>query len=348
MAATKATVSEKAAALLASVVETLQHKKDAYTADLAAIRLPDTKNERAYYRALDRRREIERDITSLDQAIAHIKTYNNLFYMYDPLGLFGKSLQSVSSVASGAHGSVDIVKQGPTLYYRKIVKAPITSFAACLQELDMNRFVTARIPLHVSNLCAGTVRIVPTTTSVHFEQLFAFLPGSDIVTFSETRRITHVDAARIYCMAMEAIEALHAIGIVHRDIKPDNLFLETGADGAPVRVRLIDFGVSEHYAAHDKFLAQGTPNYSRYNLMFRDPSKNLYTGRISYQNDKDAMKLFWEDWMGKDIPRPVCTASERNAATRVAASVPLPVSPKPSMGGRRTRRQRGKYTRRRR
>ena len=55
----------RVAALLASVVETLQHRKDAYADDLAAIRLPDTNNERAYYKACDKRRGIKQDIASI-------------------------------------------------------------------------------------------------------------------------------------------------------------------------------------------------------------------------------------------------------------------------------------------
>jgi protein kinase-like protein len=38
---------------------------------------------------------------------------------------------------------------------------------------------------------------------------------------------------------------VHGVGIVHRDVKPDNVFLERGEGGARERVRLIDFGVSK-------------------------------------------------------------------------------------------------------
>lgn len=336
------------AALLASVVDTLTHIQTQYTQNLASMRLPDKKNERAYYKALDRHRELEHDIASLAQAIAYIQTHSLLHYTHDPRALFAASLPRVAPVASGAFGTVDIVLHPRTgkRYYRKIVgKGHVATFADCMQELAMNRFVTTRIPDAVSRLEAGRIHIVPTTRTVYFEQLFEYLPGSDIVTYSERHRITKDEAVRIYCMAMRAIEALHSVGIVHRDIKPDNLFLETDADGVPVRVRLIDFGASEYYSAKGRFLARGTPNYSRYNLMFRDPSKDLYTGHLSYQNDKDAMDLFWRQWMGSATPAPAC-ASHTAASIAAVAEVPLPVSPAASLGGGGTRRRR-RQTRRR-
>jgi serine/threonine-protein kinase len=44
--------------------------------------------------------------------------------------------------------------------------------------------------------------------------------------------------------ACEALAEAHAIGIVHRDIKPGNLFLTERADGSPC-VKVLDFGISK-------------------------------------------------------------------------------------------------------
>ena len=65
----------------------------------------------------------------------------------------------------------------------------------------------------------------------------------------------------LYVGAMPAAEALvsaqqactavgraHAVGVVHRDLKPTNLFLTHGADGAPL-LKVLDFGVSKLTAA---------------------------------------------------------------------------------------------------
>ena len=44
--------------------------------------------------------------------------------------------------------------------------------------------------------------------------------------------------------ACEAIAEAHAIGIVHRNLKPSNLFLSARRDGSPV-IEILDFGISK-------------------------------------------------------------------------------------------------------
>ncbi|HHH30401.1 MAG TPA: serine/threonine protein kinase, partial [Polyangiaceae bacterium] len=59
-----------------------------------------------------------------------------------------------------------------------------------------------------------------------------------------------------------ALEVAHANGVVHRDLKPDNIFLETVA-GCDV-VKLIDFGIAKHETASSLTVPGavfGTPHY---------------------------------------------------------------------------------------
>jgi serine/threonine-protein kinase len=73
-----------------------------------------------------------------------------------------------------------------------------------------------------------------------------------------------------------ALEAAHAVGVVHRDVKPGNVFL---VDGAP-RVRLVDFGLArkvtlaegDSLAATRTGMVVGSAGYIAPELLLGDPA----------------------------------------------------------------------------
>jgi serine/threonine-protein kinase len=73
------------------------------------------------------------------------------------------------------------------------------------------------------------------------------------------------ELAVIVTQACKALSRAHAAGIIHRDIKPDNIFLCRTDDGEPF-VKLLDFGVAKLGGAGDLHMTQtgmvvGTPYY---------------------------------------------------------------------------------------
>jgi eukaryotic-like serine/threonine-protein kinase len=72
-----------------------------------------------------------------------------------------------------------------------------------------------------------------------------YLDGKDLAAVLAERGPLPVEEAVLYVLqAAEALAEAHAAGIVHRDVKPANLFLIRGVDGAPC-IKLVDFGVAK-------------------------------------------------------------------------------------------------------
>ncbi|MBN1770703.1 MAG: protein kinase [Deltaproteobacteria bacterium] len=72
-----------------------------------------------------------------------------------------------------------------------------------------------------------------------------YLEGESLgAHLTQTPRLPVKDAIGIIVQALSALAPAHRRGIVHRDIKPDNLYIVLDEDGKPT-VKLLDFGISK-------------------------------------------------------------------------------------------------------
>lgn len=102
-------------------------------------------------------------------------------------------------------------------------------------------------------------RLVSAIESAHIVQIFdtgetdtgepflvmEFLQGEDLA--SRIRRLGRLgvqNAASITAQALRGLKRAHAAGVIHRDLKPHNVFLVEGEDGK-THVKIVDFGLSK-------------------------------------------------------------------------------------------------------
>ena len=131
-------------------------------------------------------------------------------------------------------------------------------------------FVRKRIPSRLARRgvwgtlaecdCARLPRVIATYEMPdEFVVVCDFVPGENLVQLLSARgRLAEKDAARLVAQLCEAAAALHAHGIIHRDISPTNVIV--AADGA----HLIDLGIARFRAegaTHDT-TQLGTPGFA--------------------------------------------------------------------------------------
>jgi serine/threonine-protein kinase len=93
-----------------------------------------------------------------------------------------------------------------------------------------------------------------------------FLEGESLSQRVERKgRLSQEETLQIGVQILEALAAAHRHGVIHRDLKPDNIFL-VPAGGRGDRVKILDFGIShKEDEAHAKLTVTGsvlgTPHY---------------------------------------------------------------------------------------
>ncbi len=91
--------------------------------------------------------------------------------------------------------------------------------------------------------------------------------------FERREKLEAGEAAEICKQLLAGVAALHAGGVIHRDLKPNNVILEPGSSG--LHVSIMDFGLARpHEAANTLFgsgVIAGTPGYLRRTIAWRAP-----------------------------------------------------------------------------
>lgn len=87
--------------------------------------------------------------------------------------------------------------------------------------------------------------------------VYEYVPGDNLERVGNSREFSPQEAARLVAQIADGVQAVHAVGLVHCDLKPANVLI--GKDGTP---KITDFGISTHQRAagahHTTGEAEGT------------------------------------------------------------------------------------------
>src|SRR5580692_1715050 len=136
----------------------------------------------------------------------------------------------------------------------KVIRPELAGHSSVLQrfkqELILARTVTHRNVIRIYDLgVAEGCRFIT----------MEFIEGRDLSSVLEERKLAPEEAVKILRQVCSALEAAHAEGVVHRDLKPQNVMLEASG-----RVVVMDFGLARSMEASGLTQAgsiMGTPAY---------------------------------------------------------------------------------------
>lgn len=133
---------------------------------------------------------------------------------------------------------------------------------------------------------------------------------------NRVRRLSLDQAVDIGIDLLDALDHAHGLGMIHRDVKPDNLFLHRGVDGVAV-AKLLDFGIAKVVATSLQLTG------GRFIGTFRYASPEQIVGKaVTPQSDLYAAGLTLFEMLAGRGPFDECVAEIDIG--RAHASVPAP------------------------
>ena len=122
--------------------------------------------------------------------------------------------------------------------------------------------------------------------------IMEFLPGGDLMTMLIRWQIFTEDITRFYMAeCVLAIEAIHKLGFIHRDIKPDNILIDIRG-----HIKLSDFGLSTGFhKTHDsnyyKKLLDKEPNNGHSTINSNNNNGNTIRSGMNTNNGRNSMMV---------------------------------------------------------
>ncbi|KAJ1536607.1 Serine/threonine-protein kinase, partial [Nowakowskiella sp. JEL0078] len=184
--------------------------------------------------------------TKRTRQLAQLGVKESEFLRLRRVRLSSNDFMTVKIIGKGAFGEVRLVqkKDNGKVYAMKTLRK-----ADMIQKDQLAHVKAERDVLAESAHSEWVVQLYYSFQDEHHLYLIMeFLPGGDFMTLLMKEDTFSEDVTRFYMAeCIKAIESIHNLGFIHRDIKPDNLLVDK--DG---HIKLSDFGLSTGFhRTHD-------------------------------------------------------------------------------------------------
>jgi len=155
-------------------------------------------------------------------------------------------------------GGMGVVYKALDTRLRRIVALKFLADHLVADEDSRERFLReakAAGALHHPNIC-GVHEIGESGDGIYIAM--PFIEGRNLRQLITDGPLPVVPTLEVAVQAAQALDAAHARGIVHRDVKSENVMVEVNADGSYGRAVLMDFGVARLHSAQARLTRDGS------------------------------------------------------------------------------------------
>ncbi len=211
---------------------------------------------------------------------------------------FGQRLGDYIVVARVADGAMGRVYEGRHHQTRERVAIKVLHPEVARDPVAVERFKreyeTARDLAHPHIVRVIEFGVAPDGASY---MTMEFLEGEELgKVLHRGEQLAPARLLRVFCQLALALDQAHSFGVIHRDLKPDNIFLCHGPEGDVARI--LDFGsVKLQMEAGPKLTAFGTTLGSPY---YMSPEQAMGKADVDQRTDVFALAaIMYESVTGK-------------------------------------------------
>jgi serine/threonine protein kinase len=166
-------------------------------------------------------------------------------------------------------GGMGIVYKATHLHMHSTVAVKLLNTTLVSDEHAVERFRReAQAAARIQHPNAVSVTDFGVTPGGEVYIVMEYLEGSDLrERLKSQKRVGAEEAIRIMVQVLGAVHKAHARGVIHRDLKPDNVWITQEEDTGEERVKVLDFGIAKlknqtgGAALTQHGMMVGTPHY---------------------------------------------------------------------------------------